>query len=300
MSYKKQINSPVWKAGTAYLLILPGLLLFMFFFIYPILFSVQLSTTNASFLNFVKGYKSVGVDNFRQLIFRGEFFAPLLRTILFIITSVSLKVFAGLFFASLLSSPLLRLRRIIRPLFLIPWAVPWFLLALIWGGMFNQDFGIIDQIIRSLGFSSINWLYNTWNAFIAYNIVETYVAFPFMMTVTFAAIQSIPTELYEAAAMDGAGPRDLFWRLTLPMIKEPLLWATMMTTIASYMIFGVPYLLNQGGPAGSNEFLLIYGYKNAFALGRYGFASAFMVIVFTILLCLVMVISRVTKLTKEE
>jgi arabinogalactan oligomer/maltooligosaccharide transport system permease protein len=300
MSYLKQASSPIWKARTAYLLILPGIALFMLFFLYPILFSIYLSTTNASFLNFVPGYKSIGLENFRKLLIEGKFFAPLLRTILFIITSVTLKVLAGLFFASLLSSPHLRLKRFLRPLFLIPWAIPWFFLALIWRGMFNQDFGLINQIIKSIGFSPINWLNNTWNAFIAYNVVEVYVAFPFMMTVTLAAIQSIPQELYEAAVVDGAGSWALFRNITIPLIKKPFLWATLMTTIASYMIFGIPFLLNGGGPAESNEFLLVYGYKKAFLMGRYGFASAFMILVFALLVFLVILFSKVTKLIEEE
>lgn len=295
-----QTSSPLWRPSTAYLLILPALLLFLFFFLYPILYSIRLSTTNASFFNFISGYRSVGLDNYRDLILGGRFLDPLARTLLFMVTSVTLKVGAGLFFSSILSSPQLQLKKVLRPLFLAPWAVPWFFLVLIWRGMFNQDFGAIDQALRSIGLPAVNWLNDTRNAFIAYNIVEAYLAYPFMMTVTLAAMQSIPPELYESAIVDGAGSWSLFRNITIPLIRKPLLWATLMTTIASYLIFGVPFLLNRGGPAGTNEFLLVHGYIGAFDLGRYGYAAAFMVLVFIFLIGLVFLFSKVTGLAAEE
>ena len=300
MNSNKYRGSPVWRAGTAYLLILPGLLLFSFFFLYPILFSIQLSTTNANFFNFIRGYESIGLENFKKLIIEGKFYPPLLSTLLFIITSVSLKVLSGLFFASLLSSSQLRFKHILRPLFLTPWAVPWFFIVLIWRGMFNQDFGIINQVLQFAGLPQVNWLNNTWNAFVVYNLVEVYLTYPFMTTVILSAIQSIPSDLYESAIVDGAGSWDPFIYITLPLIKKPLSWATLMTTIASYLIFGVPFLLNSGGPAGTNETLLVFGYKKAFELGRYGFAAAFMVLVFTLLILLVILFSKATKITEEE
>lgn len=292
-------NLSLWRSPRAYLLILPSLGLFMFFFLYPILFSLYLSTTNASFFNFARGYHSVGLGHYRKLILEGEFLKPLSRTILFMVTSVTLKVVAGLLLAALFSSRYLKFKRILQPLFLAPWAVPWFFLAMIWRGMFNQDFGVINQVLHSIGLSAINWLNDTSNAFISFNIVEVYLVYPFMMTVILAAIQSIPKEIHEAAMMDGARSWQRFTYITIPLIRKPLSWATLITAIASYMIFGVPFLLNKGGPAGTNEFLLVFGYKRAFDLGRYGFAAAFMVLVFIILVVIVVLFSRVTRLTEE-
>lgn len=292
-------NSTLWNPSRAYLFIIPSLALFLFFFLYPIVYSIYISTTNANFFNFVSGFDFIGLSNYRKLLIEGEFFQPLLRTFLFIITSVSLKVVFSLFVAALFSSPYLKFKNILYPLYLAPWALPWFFLVMIWRGMFNQDFGIINHMLMSLGFQEINWFFDPTNAFITYNIVETYLVYPFMMTVTLAAIQSIPVEIQEAAIMDGASPWKRFRHITLPLIQKPFLWATLMTTIASYMIFGVPFLLNKGGPIGMNEFLLIFGYKKAFELGRYGFAAAFMVIVFSILVLLILIFSRTTRLTES-
>jgi len=299
MSKPTMKSSPLWRPHTAYLLILPSLLLFLFFFLYPILFSVYISTTNASFYNFIKGFNWIGLDNYKSLLLKGDFFKPLGRTLLFVLTSVPLKVIAGTSVAGLFSSPKLKLKSILYPLYLAPWSLPWFFVVMIWRGMFNQDFGAINQLLSTIGISSINWLNNPINAFISYNIVEVYLVYPFMTTIILAAIENIPREVLESAIIDGATAWERFRYIVLPLIQKPLLWATLITTIASYMIFGVPYILNKGGPAGINEFLLIYGYKKAFVLGRYGFASAFMVLVFFILIFLVIPYSKMTNIAER-
>jgi arabinogalactan oligomer/maltooligosaccharide transport system permease protein len=298
--FSSEKRGSIWHHKKAYLFILPSLALFFFFFLFPIIYSVYLSTTNASFFNLVRGPESIGLSNYTKLLFEGKFYHPLLITGLFMSTSVFLKVSVGLLLAAFFSSNIIKFKRILFPLILIPWAVPWFLSVSIWRGMFSQDFGVINQALQSIGLPAVNWLNNTWNAFIAYNMVEVWLVYPFMMSVLIAAMMSIPPDLYESALMDGASSWSKFKHVTLPLIKKPLLWATLMTTIASYMIFGVPFLLNRGGPAGSNEFLMVYGYNKAFFLGRYGFAAAFMVIVFAILTILVILYSKITKMTKEE
>jgi len=298
--FSSKRKKSIWHYRKAYLFILPSLALFFFFFLFPIIYSAYLSTTNASFFNLIRGFESVGAANYEKLLFEGEFYLPLLRTGLFMSTSVFLKVSVGLLFAALFTSALIKFKRVLFPLILIPWAVPWFLSVSIWKGMFSQDFGAINQALQSIGLPAVNWLNNTWNAFIAYNVVEVWLVYPFMMSVLVAAIMSIPPALHESAIMDGASSWNRFRHVTLPLIKKPLLWATLMTTIASYMIFGVPFLLNLGGPAGSNEFLMVYGYKKAFFLGRYGFAAAFMMIVFAILAILVVLYSKKTKMIEEE
>jgi len=293
-------GKPIWYSKRAYLFILPGLALFSFFFLYPIIYSINLSTTNASFFNLIKGPTSIGTDYYKKLLLEAKFYVPLLRTIVFICTSVPLKIMVGLSLALLFNSKFVKLKQILHPLILIPWAIPWFLSVLVWRGMLNVDFGVINHFLMLIGLPDVNWLNDTWSAFVSYNIVEVWLTYPFVMSVIISAMQSIPLELYEIAMIDGASSWSSFRYVTLPMIKRPLIWVTIIQFIASYMIFGVPFLLNRGGPARSNEFLMIYGYKEAFTLGRYGFAAAFMVLVFSILTILVIMYSKITKLTQEE
>lgn len=297
MMFAMKIESP-WHTKKAYWYIIPSVFLFFFFFLYPLIYTVYISATDANFFNIMKEPKFVGLENYKTLLFEGGFFYPLIRTVLFMLTSIPLKVLAGLLLAILFSSSLVKAKRILMPLALIPWAAPWFFSVLIWRGMFNQDFGIINRMFLSIGLSPVNWLNNVRNAFLAYNVVEVYLTYPFMTSVIFAAIQSISLDLYESAIMDGAGSWITFRYVTLPLIKKPLFWATIMTGIASYLIYGVPFLLNRGGPARENEFLLVYGYKEAFDLGFYGYAAAFMVLIF-ILLTIAIACLKLTKIMGE-
>jgi len=295
---KEKIGS-LWYTKKAYFFVLPSLFLFFFFFLYPLVYTAYISTTDANFFNIMKGPTFIGLENYKVLIFEGRFFIPLLRTLLFMFTSIPLKVFAGLLLALLFNSLLLKAKRILYVLILLPWAAPWFFLVLIWRGMLNQDFGVINQVLSFFGLGQVNWLNDVGNAFVAYNIVEVYMAYPFMMSVIFGAMQSIQSDLYESALMDGAATWAKFRYVTLPLIKKPLFWATIMTSIASYLIFGVPFLLNRGGPARLNEFLLVYGYKEAFDLGFYGYAAAFMVLVFILLVILIIPFLKLTKVIEE-
>lgn len=297
MKIKKET---IWHDPKAYYFILPGVLLFLFFFLYPMIYSIKLSTTDASFYNLIKGPSYIGFSNYKDLIISAKIFFPLLRTMFFILTSVPLKIVIALALAILFNSKYVKFKNILYPCILVPWAIPWFLSVMIWRGMFSVDFGVINQIFKSIGLPSINWLNSTWSAFITYNIVEIWLASPFVISVLISAIQSIPLELYETGLIDGASSWSLFRHITIPMIKKSLIWVSIIQIIASYMIFGVPFLLNQGGPGRTNEFLMVYGYKEAFYLGRYGYAAAFMIIVFIILSILVIIYLRITKLTKED
>lgn len=293
-------SKSIWYSRRGVLLIVPGLVLFLFFFLYPIIYSIKLSTTNASIFNLIKGPEFIGLKYYKDLLFKAKLYLPLLRTIIFIGTSVPLKIFIALLLAVLFNSKFVKFRQVLYPFILIPWAIPWFLSVIVWRGMFNVDFGVVNQLLKSIGLPTINWLNGIWSAFISYNIVEVWLTYPFIMSTIISAMQSIPKDFYEMAMIDGASSWSSFRCITLPLIKNSLLWVTLIQVIASYMIFGVPYLLNKGGPAGSNEFLMVYGYKQAFSLGRYGFAAAFMILVFLMLAILIIFYSKLTKLIEEE
>lgn len=256
--------------------------------------------TDTNRLNIIPGAKNVGFDNFGELLATGSFYTPLLRTLLFVATSVGLKVFVGFAFAAFFNSEFIRFKKVFWALLLIPWALPWLLSVVVWKGMFSVEFGAINQIFGSIGLPAVNWLHDVTNAFIAYNIVEVWLAYPFMMSVILAAMRSISPELHESAMMDGAGSWNRLKHVTLPLIKKPFSWAIIMTSLTSFMAFGVPYLLNMGGPGRSNEFLMVYGYKEAFQLGAYGYAAAFMLLVFIVLMAITVILVKVSKLMEEE
>lgn len=287
----------IWESKWAYLLIGPGAILFLFFYLYPYIYSLSLSLTDQTFFNLISGAKFIGLENFKRLFNpNSTFYAVLSRTFIWVCTSVFLKVLFGLAFAVLFNSKLVMGKRILLPLMIVPWVLPSVLTLLTWRNMFTTEFGMINLTLKEVGLQPINWLWDTRNAFIVYNIVETWLAYPFMMTVTLAAMKGVSPELYESAVMDGAGWLATLKNVTLPLIKKPLLYATILTTSTSFQIVLVPYLINEGGPARTNEFFMVYGYKEAFTYGNFGYASAFVVIAFVITLAIGLVMAKVGKL----
>jgi len=310
-----------WKTNKAFLFIIPGLLLFFAFNLYPIAFSIYLAFTNAYFGNITAGFAFIGLRNFQTLLsgfipsfqdvlsgnvvgLAPSFYYSLGRTFLFVGTSVPLKFLAGLGLGVVLNSQSLRGRGVLRSLLILPWILPSVLSILTWRGLFGKDFGAINGILVASGFGKVNWLYNVSNAFICYNIVEVWLAYPFMMTVIIAALQSVPPALYDAAIVDGASSWQRFRHITVPIIWKPLLFATILTSSASFQSFYVPYLLNAGGPASTNMLVMVWEWTQAFqnpgVKGAMGLAAAFSVLVSLIIVAMMYVGLKIGGITREE
>jgi len=293
----------LWHVRSAFLFILPGFLLFLLFNLYPIIHSTYLSMTDTDFYNITKtgvdAPQFIGIKNFSDLVDTPFFYRAIGLSLLFAATSVPLKILVGLLFASILNSERVYGKPLLRSLAILPWVVPFIFSILMWRGMFSLEFGAVNQIFASIGLPAINWLFDATNAFIVYNIVEVWLAYPFIMTVVLGAMQNIPPELHESAMMDGAGMLSRMKKVTLPLIKRPLIFATILTSLASIGAFMVPFLINAGGPGRANEMMMVYGYKEAFLGGRYGYAAAFMVIAAIIYSIFIILSLKATKLTKE-
>lgn len=294
-----------WKTNKAYLFIIPGLLVFFIFNLYPIVFSIYLGFTDAYFGNIAGKYRFIGLWNFEKLLFSIDtrFYYVLGRTFLFVATSVPLKVLVGVALAAFFNTQTVKGRNILRSLLILPWTLPAILSILTWRGLFSLEFGAINGILQAIGLPRVNWLHDATNAFITYNIVEVWLAYPFMMTVTLAALQSVPPELYDSARIDGASAWQRFRYITLPLIWRPLLFSIVLTSNASFQAFLVPYLLNAGGPANQNELIMVWGYKQAFnnpgVPGSMGLAAAFFVLVSLIILAFSFIGLKIGKITVE-
>jgi len=208
--------------------------------------------------------------------------------------SVLLSFLIGLVFALALNNERLRGRNVYRTLLIIPWAVPYFISVLTWkNGILNETYGILNKIILPfLGLDPVKWFNDQYWAKLACIIVNTWLTFPYMMTISLGALQSIPDELYEVAAIDGAGKWQNFRHITFPLlltVVAPLLISSFAFTFNNFTLI---YLLNSGGPpmvgattpAGHTDILISYVYKLAFE-GRgqeFGFASAISVIIFVL------------------
>jgi arabinogalactan oligomer/maltooligosaccharide transport system permease protein len=210
-------------------------------------------------------------------------------TLLWTVTNLSLHVGLGLGLALVLREPWIRLRAVWRALLIVPWAVPNYITALIWKGLFHAQFGAINALLGVLTFRGerleLDWFSQFSTAFAANLLTNTWLGFPFMMVVTLGALQSIPRELEEAAEVDGAGYLCRLRHVLLPLLRPALLPAVILGSVWTFNMFNVVYLVSAGEPNSSTEILISEAYRWAFSRGnRYGYASAYAVLIFFVLL----------------
>jgi arabinogalactan oligomer/maltooligosaccharide transport system permease protein len=234
----------------------------------------------------------VGFENFATILtdplVRDPFLRVFVWTFAYAFLSVLIQFAIGLFLAITLNKPDLRLRRIQRSLLVLPFAIPAFLAVLVWAGLLNDEFGIVNQTLRT----DIPWLFDPTWAKVSCILVNVWIGFPYWFLVCTGALQGVPEELTEAARVDGAGGLQVFRKVTLPL----LLVATAPLLIASFAfnfnLFNNIFFLTGGGPydveqtiAGSTDILISYTYKIAFQAGagaQYGLAAAVSIFIFFI------------------
>ncbi|MFT3709212.1 MAG: extracellular solute-binding protein [Archangium sp.] len=250
-------------------------------------------------------YTFVGSANFTDILTsKGyriteplSFYFTLVVTLAWTAANVVLHVSIGLFLAILLKEPLLKLRGLFRVLLIVPWAVPNYITALMWKGMFHRQFGAINAILDSLGIEPVSWFTQWSTAFAANVVTNTWLGFPFMMVVSLGALQSIPQDLYEAAEVDGASKWTQFRRITLPLLRPALLPAIILGSVWTFNMFNVIYLVSGGEPGGATDILVSEAFRWAFQRNeQYGFAAAYSVLIF----CVLFAWSQVTKRISGE
>jgi ABC-type sugar transport system permease subunit len=240
------------------------------------------------------GWKaSVGFDNFSRIIHNPLIRDPFLRVFVWTFAFAALTVFlsfaVGLLLAITLDKPGMRLQKLYRTLLILPYAVPGFLSLLVWQGLLNDDFGVVNRILHT----DIPWLFDgTW-AKVSLIMVSLWLTFPYFFLVSLGALQSIPPELKEAARVDGGGPWQVFRKVVLPLLLVVVAPLMIASFAFNFNNFGNIYLLTGGGPAsndqttaGATDILITYTYKIAFASGKgndYGLASAISLIIFFII-----------------
>jgi arabinogalactan oligomer/maltooligosaccharide transport system permease protein len=247
-------------------------------------------------------YTFVGLDNFVAILTGTDasFFRTLGVTVLWTACNVFLHVTIGVVLALILSQARLRFRAVYRVLFIVPWAVPSYITALIWKGMFHPEFGAVNALLGTPGFS---WMNNFWSAFAANLITNTWLGFPFMMVTALGGLTAIPKDLYEAAALDGAGPWKRFTSITLPLLRPTLAPAIVLGTVWTFNMFNVIYLVSGGAPGGKTDILVTEAFRWAFERGQggaFGLAAAYSTLIFLMLLAYNTAASRVTKAMRAD
>jgi arabinogalactan oligomer / maltooligosaccharide transport system permease protein len=283
---------------TAYFYVGPALLGMLALAFFPFFYGFMLSFTDTTLLNQGAswGERWVGFANYLTILndfkFGGQgsafnyqnFYWTLGVTVLWTVTNVALGVSIGLAMALLLNIKGLKGVAIYRTLLILPWAIPNYITALTWKGMFHPQFGAINQGIQAFGGQPVQWFDSFGPSFITGLATNAWLSFPFMMVVALGALQAVDEDMYEAARIDGASPWQQFWHITLPSLRPALLPAVIVSVVWTFNMFNVIYLVSAGQPSGSTEILVTRAYKIAFEEYRYGYAAAYSVVIFMILL----------------
>jgi multiple sugar transport system permease protein len=280
-----------------YIFISPSIIVLVIIVIFPTLFLYYMSMTNYDLSLGWQAKKFVWFNNYSYLFFKDPlFWKSFLITILFVISTVASEFVLGMFVALGLNEIHLG-RRFLLSLIIIPMVCTPSIIGLMWKLIFNTEYGVANYLLRLVGLSNVNWL-GTSMALISVIIVDIWEWTPFMVLMLFAALQSISEEPIEAARVDGASNSQIFFYITLPMIRRIALIALTLRLVDSFKIFDIIYALTQGGPGSATEVFSMrifrIGFQHTNWIGR---ASAYAVI---IILVLSPLFSRFTKLVRNN
>lgn len=268
----------------AYIYIIPSFLVLGFVVIYPFVYNLVISFSNMSLGHF-RDWTLIGFGQYLRVFREKIFYLLFFKTLGWTFINVFFHVVIGVSLALLLNRPLPG-RAIFRTLLILPWAVPQYITALTWRGMFNYEYGYINLLLKNVfGLPPIQWLSDPVGAFAAATITNIWLGFPFMMVIALGGLQSIPKELYEAADVDGAKPWRQFWTITAPLLKPVMVPAISLGVIWTFNNFNVIWLVSDGGkPADSTHILVSFVYRQVFNYYSYGYGAALSIVIFSILL----------------
>lgn len=257
-----------------YLLLLPALLVLAVIFVYPLGHSLWLSFHSLNLNRPWQGTRFVGLDNYLEQLSDPDFYRYLWLTFYWTVGSLVGQVVLG-FAAALALNQTFAGRAIARAVILIPWAVPTVLVAIVFGTMFNAQ-GIVNQLLINAGVVNhyIPWLSSTTWSMPTIIMAHVWKGFPFLAVMILAGLQSIPSELYEAAEIDGASDIQQFRYITLPGLRGVALIAILLSVIFSLKGIDFPYIMTFGGPANSTKVIAFHAYHTAFAEYALGRASS--------------------------
>lgn len=268
------------EAALGYLLVTPALLFILAIAIYPIFQTFRLSLFNMK-LQFITEAKFIGLENYINLLGDWRYLLALLTTARFTVFSVALELCVGMAMALLMSRNFKGIG-LVRTAVLVPWAIPTSVSAVMWSFLYNDQFGVLNDILTRFGIISANkaWLGTADTALGSIIFADVWKTSPFMGLILLAGVQSISRELYEAARVDGAGVIRQFLSITLPLLKPTILVALIFRTMEAFRVFDLIFVMTSGGPGNSTESLAIYTYKTLFRNLDFGQGSAMAVMIF--------------------
>ena len=286
-SVRRKLRDHAW----AYLFIAPQMLGMLCFIAVPVLFAFMIS-----FMKWDIGSTPewIGFDNYRKMFSDPTFWKVLKNTFVFVALTVPTTVAGSLLLALMLNSRL-RGRMLFRAAYFIPAVTSSVAVALIWTWLYNPNYGLINAALNAMGIQGPGWLTDLKWALPSVAIMYVWQGLGYNMVLFLAGLQGVPSHLYEAAKIDGAGSWQRFWRITLPMISPTTFFVVIMLLIGTLQVFSEPYMMTRGGPADATNVMVLHIFNTAFQFYRMGEASAISFVLFLIILCITLIQFRYSK-----
>ena len=279
---------------TPYLFLAPALILFLIFMVYPIVSSFWISFQSQ--LDPTGGFS---LDNYQRLFKDTVFRKALTNTLFLLAVQVPLQLSLAMLLAVLLNSALIKFRSIFRLIYFLPAITALFAVALIFKLLLNDEKGLVNYVLANIGLPTVNWFSGVWSAKLSLVMAITWRWTGYNMVIYLASLQSIPTELYEAAELDGANALDKFWNVTLPLMKPTILLTTVLSTIGTMQIFDEPFLLTRNGPSNETLSVATLLYRTAFQGAEFNYASAIAYGMVFIIVCFSIIQFRISQRGEE-
>lgn len=276
---------------TPYYFAAPAVVYLFGMWIYPLIYSVNLSLHHTEIYQLMTGGSFVGLGNFGELFRYERFWNSLRVTAILTGVCVGTEFLLGLGLAVLLNTAIAA-RRVFRAISIIPLMLTPVVLGTDFKIMLNYLYGVANWVLSTIGLQPIQWLSSSFWAMISIMIVEIWNQSSFVALILLAGLQSIPTELYESAFVDGAGSFRIFWSIRLPLILPMIFVAVFWRTIAVFRIFDVPYILTSGGPVFSTEALSLLVNDVGYQAGRMGLAAALSLMMIAVMIAFALVYNR--------
>lgn len=277
--------------------VLPALLLYGCFFVYPFLSSIYLSFTQwngaaAPVLN--------GLDNYMRLFGDARMWGALKNNLIWVVLGTIAPIVIGLFLSVLLWTGAVG-SLLFRIVYFLPLVVSPVVVGVTWGWIYNPLFGILNRFLKmiGLGFLATGWLGNPSTALYAVLVTAVWGYLGFCVVVFYSALQKVDEELLDAATLDGAGPLARFWHIVLPQIRPVLTMVIVYTVIGGFNVFDVIYIMTRGGPAGASEVIATYTYKASFQQNEVGYGTSLSMVMTIIALLAAIVTLRLRRDTED-
>jgi multiple sugar transport system permease protein len=282
------------RINPAYGFLAPALGVIAAFFFVPVVASVLLSVTDfdiyavASFTNL----RFIGYGNYAHLLQDRLFWVALRNTAYFVFAAGPLSIAVSLTAAVLLSARLVRFKAVFRTIFFLPVITTLVAVAVVWRYIYHPRFGLLNYGLSFVDIGPVDWLGDPAWAMPAIILLAVWKNFGFNMVIFIAGLQGIPDRLYEAASLDGAGARQQFRHVTLPMLAPTFAFVIIITLIGYFQLFAEPYVMTQGGPEQSTLSVVLLMYQEGFRWWNMGYAAAVAFVLFLIILALTLVSLR--------